>query len=170
MRSRMVVPVSAVTVLLILMTIGTSCSFDAAPSPTPTPSQSPDCGRPRAFSDSCEGVWLRAVVGEAGYSINGEGSTAWSVVAGKNEFYLWATGSPKEPDLEKFLDREGYGVHHAFDQGVVHSSSLRYVWATQGLLVWIGEPSRKVTSSVLTRLLDASLRTPYPPPLPNSSP
>jgi hypothetical protein len=161
---RLIAPIGAVALLLVLVMIGSNCNFGAEPEPPP-PSATPDCDRPRPFPESCEGVWLRAVVEKAGYSITDEGSNAWGVATGKNEFYFWATQAQGESALEDFLGHEGYDVHLEFGQGVVHLSSKghRYVWETQGLLVWIGESTKKVTNSVLERLLIASLQTPYPP-------
>jgi hypothetical protein len=170
---RLALPIGAVVALLVLMRIASNRMFNTAPavpsvaastlfpSPSSTSRETPGCRDTGAYAESCEGVWLRAVVAEAGYAVIGEGNHAWAVATGDNEFYLWATQAQEEPAFGDFLVRESYDVHFEFGQGVVHFSSisLKYVWETQGLLVWIGEPTRAVATSVVERSLNASVRT-----------
>jgi len=184
---RIALPIGAAAAALIVMRVAANGLFSskpalpvapsaatsppgsAGPSPRPSPSgipspaPSPDCDRPRPWAESCEGIWTRWVIEAAGDVVVGEGSNAWAVETDVTSFYLWATLPQDEPPLNQFLEQEGYDVHIEFAQGVVHTNGSRFVWEAQGLLVWIGEPTTEVPNALVERLLDVSLRTPYPP-------
>ena len=88
----------------------------------------------------------------------------------------WRTGSPStsgqgrsRTPLPDYLERGGYDVHFSYGSGEAHWNGLRLVWEANGMYVLMGEfELSDSTTRIVDQLLGASLRTPYPPDLPQS--
>ncbi len=126
------------------------------------PSSSPDVQPPAECTGQCwsqgsEGVWVKAVLANAGFALTGDSGSALVGTDETSQFYISTT--PLGPPLASLADA-GYSKIQEIDGHPVFGDGVRLVWEAAGRRVWVErspkEDSQLPTGQSLIRLIRAT--------------